>query len=293
MSCNVVLSSSREIPLLLFLWKWKVSTTAALIKRFFPTCNGKTAYNRLLALRKAGMIQVRSDDGGQKFICALNQGGYDRIKNKIANIESDGFRSEHMGHDLLVGAFQLGNWLTITPPEVDFFTEQQLRRIAPKFYPPWVPNSSTHRPDGYTRITAGGQQTTIAIEVELSHKTDADYLRIAEHYELFRTIAKVLWLVPRKSTAYTLHEKMKNATKQRANPHNFVQFQDFQERGWNCKVLVGPDTGKTLSEFYSEIRQNSGERPPDASLAHLLLDLRKSPHVAMTYRGYELGDFPT
>ena len=164
---------------------------------------------------------------------------------------------------------------------------------TPKFYPPWVPNSSTHRPDGYTRITAGGQQTTIAIEVELSHKTDADYLRIAEHYELFRTIAKVLWLVPRKSTAYTLHEKMKNATKQRANPHNFVQFQDFQERGWNCKVLVGPDTGKTLSEFYSEIRQNSGERPPDASLAHLLLDLRKSPHVAMTYRGYELGDFPT
>ena len=58
MSYNVVLSENREIPLLLFLWKWKVSTTAALIQKFFPNCKGKTAYNRILSLRKAGLIQM-------------------------------------------------------------------------------------------------------------------------------------------------------------------------------------------------------------------------------------------
>ena len=293
MGNQVVLSELREIPLLLFLWKWKVSTTAAIIKKFFPNCKGKTAYNRILALRQAGLIQVRSDCGGQKFICALDQKGFDHIRTKLPHADMKAFKSEHMGHDLLVAAFHMGNWLLNTPQGVDFFSEQQLRHTRDEHYPSWVPKSATHRPDGYTRLIMANQPVTVAIEVELSHKTDAEYLRIAEHYDLFRTVARVFWLVPRKATAHTLHSKMKAATRRQPFPHNFVVFEEFQTRGWDSQIIIGPDEGKTLSDFYSEVCQQSARLPPDSCLAHALLDLRKCPHIAITYRGYELGDFPT
>lgn len=293
MGKQVVLSELREIPLLLFLWKWKVSTTAALIKKFFPNCKEKTAYNRILALRHAGLIQVRSDCGGQKFICALDEKGFDHIRTKLPFIGEDGFKSEHMGHDLLVAAFQMGNWLLESPQGIEFFSEQQLRRTKEEYYPAWVPKSATHRPDGYTRLTLAGKSTTVAIEVELSHKSDAEYLRIAEHYDLFRTVARVLWLVPRRATAHTLHAKMKAETRRQPFPHDFVVFEEFQNRGWDARIIVGPDEGKSLSDFYSEVCPKSGGLLPDSCLAQALLDLRKSPHVAITYRGYELGDFPT
>ena len=53
--------SDFDLKLLEFLWKWKVSTTAALSARFYPHKNLRRAYNRLLVLEKADLIQTRSD----------------------------------------------------------------------------------------------------------------------------------------------------------------------------------------------------------------------------------------
>ena len=291
MGKNVLLSEEREIPILFFLWKWKVSTTAALIKKFFPHCAGKTAYNRILSLRQAGLIQLRSDSGGQKFICSLDKQGFETIRKRLTKMKEEGYKSEYMGHDLVASAFQLGDWLIECPKGVSFFTEQELRRIDPGLYPEWVPKSEVHRPDGYSRITMDGKPATVAFEAELNQKSDAEYERVAEHYDLFRTILRVFWLMPRESTAKNLHQKLKKYSRRVPSPHNFLIFEEFQNQGWQSKILFGPDEGKTLSEVLAGLEPQSRGSPPAKFLAQSLLDLRKSPHVAVSYRGYRLGDF--
>lgn len=288
---NVVLSNTREVPLLHFLWKWKITTTAALIRKFFPACQGKTAYNRLLTLRHAGLIQVRSDGLGQKFACTLDQRGFEAIRENLPQLKEEGYKSEAIGHDLLVTAFHLGNWLCEVPEGVSLFSEQQLRRYHPEFYPAWVPQSEVHRPDGYTRIPAGDKFSTFAIEVELNHKRDANYLKIGDFYNHFRTISKVLWLVPRESMALGLEEKLRAATRRPTSPHNFTLLEDFKLLGWESRIVVGPDQSKTLSNLLLGTVPAPGPILDGSNLTQSLLDLRKSPHNSTIYRGFQFGDF--
>ncbi len=291
MNNTVILSSEREVPLLHFLWKWKITTTAALIKKFFPNCKGKTAYNRLLSLRHAGLIRVRSDGMGQKFVCTLDQRGFDAIREELPQLKEEGYKSEFMAHDLLVSAFHLGNWLVEKPKEAVLFSEQQLRRYEPEFYPDWVPKSEIHRPDGYSRVPLEGELSTVAIEVELTHKRDSDYTRVAEFYGHYRNIKKVLWLVPRESMAAGLDEKLRSASRRTESPHNFILLEQFRLLGWESHISIGPDQGKTLSNMLSGIAQEPGRLLTDSSLGLTLLDLRKSPHISTVYRGYQFGDF--
>jgi len=101
-SKNVILSNQREIPLLHFLWKWKLVSVAALTKKFFPMCSEKTAYNRLLTLRHAGLITLRSDGKGENFICSLDAKGFAGIQEDLQPLAENGYMSEHLGHDFLV-----------------------------------------------------------------------------------------------------------------------------------------------------------------------------------------------
>ncbi len=291
MSRNVILSESREVPLLLFLWKWKVLSTAALTLKFFQGCSGKTAYNRLLSLRHAGLIQIRSDGPGQKFVCALHRKGFDAISEYLPPLKEKGFKSEQIGHDLVVSAFQLGDWLLDKPEGATLFSEQQLRRIYPDMYPDWVPRSEIHRPDGYTRTLIGDHLATIAIEVELSAKRDADYLKVAEFYSYYQTIARVLWLVPRRSMALSIQERVNKSHNAITSPHNFVLLEEFQKLGWHAGILLGQDQGKSVMSF---LAGKLPEKPPILSGAVpslALLDTRKSPHTSSVYRSYQFGDF--
>mgnify|MGYP000538295240 CR=1 FL=1 len=291
MSQNVILSDTREIPLLHFLWKWKVSTTAALIKKFFPNCKGKTAYNRLLSLRHAGLIRVSSDGQGQKFICSLDRKGFEAIKGSLPLMKEEGFKSEHVGHDVLVSAFHLGEWLLEKPEVASLFSEQQLRRMHSDMYPAWVPRSDVHRPDGYTQTLLGDQLATIAFEVELSNKRDPDYLRIAEFYERYSNIARVLWLVPRSSTAQTIQEKMDYVFHGHSSPHNFVLLEDFTNLGWHSEIELGVDQGKSVLSVLMGKAQEKYRKSSGPILSQTLLDTRKSPHTSDACHRYKLGDF--
>lgn len=291
MSKNVILSDAREVPLLHFLWKWKISTTAALTRRFFPKCSGKTAYNRLLALRHAGLIRVFADRQGQKFVCTLDRKGFEAIKEHLPLMQEEGYKSEQIGHDLLASAFHLGEWLLEKPDSTTLYSEQQLRRVHPDLYPAWVPRSEIHRPDGYTQTLMGERLATVAIEVELSNKRDVDYLKIAEFYEHYRKIARVLWLVPRRSAGLSLQEKMDGAFRGSASPHQFILLEDFTKIGWHSEIAFGSDQGKTLLSVISEKTHEKYRKEPGAILSHVLLDTRKSPHTSDIYNGYEFGDF--
>lgn len=291
MKRNVILSDSREVPLLLFLWKWKVVTTAALTLKFFQECSGKTAYNRLLSLRHAGLIQIRSDGPGQKFVYALERKGFDAIGEHLPPLKEKGYKSEQIGHDLVVSAFHLGDWLLDTPEAATLFSEQQLRRIYPDMYPDWVPRSEIHRPDGYTRILIGDHPATVAIEVELSAKRNADYLKIAEFYSYYQTIARVLWLVPRRSMAVSIQERLNKSHNSNISPHNFIMLEDFQKLGWHAGIEFGQDQGKSVMTLLA------GKLPEKPTISAgvvpslALLDTRKSPHTSRVYRPYQFGDF--
>ncbi len=290
MKKNVVLSTKREIPLLLFLWKWKLSTTAGLIQKFFPDCNGKTAYNRILALRHAGLICVRADSLGQKFVCALDKDGFHAIRERLPELKEEGYKSEHLGHDLLVSAFHLGNWLTRKPNEAALFSEQELRRLDPEFYPDWVPQSDLHRPDGYSLVPGKDGHETFAIEVELHRKKEHDYTRVAEFYAHFHGIRKILWLVPQQSFAFYVEKKMIDPLAGEPSRHNFVLIEEFQNYGWGSRIFIGPDQGKQLTDLLLEVPPKSGRIPAESNLAKALLDTRKSPHLTNAYEGFQFGD---
>ncbi len=291
MKNKVMLSDDRDIPMLHFLWKWKVSSTAALTKKFFPNCKGKTAYNRLLDLRQAKIIQVQADPKGIKFVCMLGQKGFDAIRGDLPPLEEEGYKSEHPEHDLFTSAFHLGDWLLAKPDAVTLFSEQQLRRIHPDYYPNWVPKSKLHRPDGYTRIQVGDSFSTTAIEVELWQKRDSDYLNVAEFYSQSRNIKRVLWLVPRQSMAITIQERMSDSHIEGVSPHNFVILEDFKNSGWHAQVSLGHDKGQSIHALFSGNVGDMPRFPGESILTQCLLDTRKSPHTSSVCRGFQLGDF--
>ena len=70
-----------------------------------------------------------------------------------------------------------------------------------------------------------------------------------------------------------------------------VIFEEFKVLGWQAKVAVGPDTGKTLSNLLMGSVLEAEGNLTVTSLVQALLDVRKSPHSATAYRGYEVGAF--
>lgn len=291
MNKSVVLSNDREVPLLLFLWKWKVSTPAGLTRKFFQDCSPKTAYNRLLSMRHAGLIQMRTDGFGQKFCCSLDRKGYEAIREYLPLLKEEGFKSEHVGHDLLLAAFHQGDWFLDKPQYATLFSEQEIRRLHPDAYPEWVSRSDQHRPDGYIRILFGDRPVTFALEVELNLKRNDDYVNIAKFYGLCRGITRVLWLVPRRSMVISLHDHMVQRGRSDHAPHDFVLLDEFLKIGWGARIERGPDEGKSLATVITgKVQENWGKSGGPIPF-QALLDTRKSPHTSATYRSYALGDF--
>ena len=73
MKQRIILTSNRDIPILLFLWRWKIATTKALHFRFFSKFSLKTAYHRLYLLRRGGFIQIRASLSGQNPVWCLTK----------------------------------------------------------------------------------------------------------------------------------------------------------------------------------------------------------------------------
>jgi hypothetical protein len=77
---------------------------------------------------------------------------------------------------------------------VEVFSEQELRRVAIDQYPPWVPRTDGHRPDGYWRVPCLKEKILLALEVELTQKRDLDYSLLAQFYAEEKSIFRVIWV---------------------------------------------------------------------------------------------------
>lgn len=268
--------NDREVRILIFLWKWKLVSNAALTsKRFFPVTSQARAYNRLLDLKRVGLIEVRCDDKIQNFAWTVTQKGFKAIREFLPALREEGFRSEYFEHDFLVTAFHLGDWLIELPSNVRIFTEQELRRCVFDEYPSWVPETS-HRPDGYFGFAGDDKIMPVAIEIELNRKTPTAYEGIGEFYADTTSVFRVLWLVPSVTAAKRIHSKIREYLSVRSNIHNFILVSDFRDLGWQSPIIEGPEAGKTIRQFLDEIPRRKGVESTWNSTAQLLLQSRKS-----------------
>lgn len=283
----IKLSLDRDIGILLFLWQWKVATTAMLGMRFYGNDKSTGVYQRLCRLEKAGYIQTRCGARGQHFAWTLTGRGFQTIEGRLPKLVENGFKSENLGHDLLVSAIHLGDWITGIPNDCGVFTEQQLRRLPEQNYPDWVPQTARHRPDGYWKVPGGDKPRVIALEVELFRKADRDYQAVAEFYQAWKRIYRVVWVVERPKDASALGAKFKSVAGDESDYHNFVTIDQIVHAGWQAKIMRGKDQGSCLAEL---LYDKAMTRPLHV-MGKSLMNAAKAPYRTGGYAVFSPSDF--
>jgi len=283
----IKLSDDKDFKILMFLWRWKIATSAMLGCRFYGSDRSSGVYQRLLRLEQAGFVQARSDVSGSRYVWSLNTRGYAAIKSRLPALKEDGYKCEKLGHDLLVNVVHLGDWINGIPNNAEVFTEQQLRRYDGASYPDWVPDSQKHRPDGYWKIDLGNKPQIFALEVELSRKTNADYHAVADYYQGWKRILKVVWVVDKLQDANRLKKKLDDGAGSDAGFHNFLTVGQIAMHGWQAEFILGSDQGKTLAEML----HNSPITGQEPVIGQLLMNTAKSPHKTDGYKDFAAGDF--
>ena len=277
---KIRLSTERDIPLLGFLWRWKVITTRALHAKFFPETSLVAAYHRLNKLERAGIIKSVCDERAQNFHWTLAKSGFAAIRSFLPALREEGFASEHVRHDGLVSAFHLGEWLDVRPENVQLFSEQQLRRYATESLPLWIPSPEIHRPDGYWGIPAQEKILPVAVEVELAQKSSSFYQALGDYYSEEQSVLRVMWLVELESQARSIQKQIAKSESDRCGIHNFVSMDQFTRHGWCAKICSGPESGKSMREtLHLLIEQQGGQSTVNSSstlTTRHLLDARKS-----------------
>ncbi len=263
--------TERDIEIFKSLWKWKISSTTILYKKFFFTSSMLRAYSRLKELEESGYLECKNLFN-DKFVWLLTSKSFKIIKEVLPQLQNEGYKSEAPLHDFLTSAFHEGAFLNSNLQHLILLSEQELRRLNPEHYPTGIPQSLLHRPDGYWYFNRDNKKL-IALEVELNHKSKADYELIFDFYEMQTQVDYVLWLIPSHYFANTLIKHFRHTSK-----HRFVSFKDFKEFGYEAKFLKS-ELDQTLSSF---LTQNLGETKAELVLPSQILNLRKSPHRSNT-----------
>ncbi|MCB0415385.1 MAG: replication-relaxation family protein [Bdellovibrionales bacterium] len=248
MKGRLVINEHRDIPLLIYIWKWKIASTASLHYKFFKNLNPTTTYNRLTRLKLKGFIQIKFDIDGRKPVWMLDKKGFKVIRHILPDLKEEGYKSENITHDLLCSAIHLGDFLLEKPENVQIITEQQLRRYNLEDLPAWVPSKEIHRPDGYWHFEDGESGTTVALELERSRKSSTKIEKLVSFYSDFSRNFLVLWVLEGKGLQKRLIHNLEKAS-ENSGIHNIVQLKDFLNKGWQSKILYGPHQNMTIADF--------------------------------------------
>jgi len=270
------LSKEKDIPVLGFIWRWKVVTTNAVTLRFYQDFKWSysTVHFRLWRLWKKGFIKIISNEERSGGAWALTKNGFDSIRWTLPEtLKEEGFGSEHIKHDLLVMAAHLGDWIWTYPKNVSFITEQHLRRYPRGELPCCIPDpgSHGHRPDGYWIFKTENPEKprVIALEVERTTKKAGDYKPVGEFYENEDRIDSVIWIIESEALARKLDCEFKikyaNTYEHPPKMHAFIRLRDFCKSGWQAKIFVGKNTGQDLESFLTNASGNTSATPPQHS----------------------------
>lgn len=264
--------SSDDTKLLRHLWKWKLSTTLALSKKFYPHKNLRRAYERLKVLEKAAFIESHREIKGEKFVWTLAKKGFLTIEHFLGALKQQGFKPLSPGHDLLCAAVLQADTLD---DSVSLVTDQELLRS----HTPGIELSDLHRADGYWVFE---NETAVALEVQISSQKTKDYHHVAYFYAGSPKIRVVLWVLSKITMAKGIYTGLSDAKQNEIDKHQFVSFESFFENGWDAEVEVGTMAGTKIRTILKST--------PATPFQKLCLDTRKSPHTAKTPLYYEPGD---
>lgn len=238
--------TSRDREIVLFLWKWKLLTTAAIGRKFFLNGSPDATFRRLEILMKRGYITLLCVDG-KVFYWTLSNNGFNSLKGSLPELKDVGFKSECLKHDHLVSTVHLGPWLKDMPADVELFSEQELRRYDIDLYPDWIPHTKRHRPDGYWRVPFKSSFITVSLEVELHQKRSDFYTDVAEFYSDHEDITRIIWIVPKISLGRLIQEKLRVFSPSGYLIHNFACLSDIERLGWQAPFFLGYDSGKSMA----------------------------------------------
>lgn len=286
----------RDRDLLIFLWKWKVASASLLIQRFFPGTKPSTAYRRLWVLEKANMLQSLCSPLGGRYVWTLGKAGFEVAKTFYPQLNEDGYKSEHVTHDLISMAFQLGPFaVSGATDNMRFCSEQQLRRYMAESLSAWVPKNSVRRPDGYSLFINPDDDsyTKVSYEVELHHKSSFYYQSYATFYNGREPVVdQVHWLVGKPSIAnsiwFQIQQTMKNSKVK--TEHYFISYNDFVTDGLRAKTICGSKENIPLccalpnyQKFYKTSAQHD--------VTGTALTIAKTPHRSTGCKILSLTDF--
>jgi hypothetical protein len=292
---KTAINPTRYLGTLRFLYKWKMAPTRALTARFFKDTSEDNAYRRILALHRAGYIESRYSTSNEMHVWQLSQKGFVTLLPNLPVLKDEGFRSENINHDLLVAAIHLGNWVVKEPANVTLYSEQELRRYDPVYFPDWLPNKdSEHRPDGYWSVSNGDTAKLIALEVEINQKAEKRYISLLSDFYSSKKIDSILWVVKHASLAKKIQQVIADQTPGRVDAHNFSLIDDYLTHGWNAQVILGSGNKITIAKYLTHygcpigVRNESGMSPvPDSSP---FLQLQRYCGIPQGYAIYGLGD---
>jgi len=285
------LAPETDIQLFRFLWKWKLSTTAAIGAVIYKDRSLLSVYRRLYTLQKGGFIQAIASKDGLHFLWTLDKKGFGLLSAELPPLEQHGYKSEHLGHDFFATAVHCGDWIAGIPSGCDVFTEQELRRFKFENYPAWVPKTTTHRPDGWWQTQIAGDVRKFALEVELSPKTPSEYARLGLFYSEKIQLNGVIWLARNKTEAAYIHRNLQGGLSIVKDRHSFILKDDFLQHCWQASVVLGQFAGTSLQNI---LNPSNGTKPNplmDPGIAKVLLDTRKKPRKSLATVNFQNSIF--
>jgi hypothetical protein len=248
-----IVISPREEKLLLFLWRHRVSTFQTLRILFYPTTGNETVYNRLRRLRKADFVRAEYTERKAKPVWCLGERGIRFLESvSLPELKSGGYRPKSRFHDLLVMSALLGDWYKTCPDKVAIVTEQEMLTTEPDCIPAKLFEKFTHRPDGLWVKTLGRESSAVALEVEISAKSEARYEEICSFYGGFHFIENVIWIIPDRALARKIQTIAAAGAMPRDGQHLFMLLEDFESKVWNAKILNPSMNGKSLADFLTQ-----------------------------------------
>src|ERR1700752_2067084 len=83
--------SEQDVDACMFLWKWKVSTTAAIRAAIYPKRTIKKVYERLYQLAEMEFIRSQASRCGQGTVWLLDENGFCFPKVRITGFRQFGY----------------------------------------------------------------------------------------------------------------------------------------------------------------------------------------------------------
>ena len=243
--------SHRDSEMMDFIWKWKVPSTTSIHEAVGRPNSLYSTFKALERLAGLEYIECARNDRYKFRYWVLTEQGFEAIRESLGDLKEEGYLSEYPWHDRNVLAFHLGEWSSYRFPVVKHFTEQQLRRYPVEGYPDWVPPSTDHRPDGYTRIQGEKRPWLLAFEVELQPKAVHLYDSLIQFYRRIRSIDRVYWLVGDSYVKKRIIDAKTRVGDEQDNYHVFVDHSMFLEKGWDAVAT------NLRSETLFTLRENS------------------------------------